>query len=317
VKTKHSQNPKQKTNIPLWMLKGNGQYANIQKQTNFLIKTVKELSSIMQNEILSEKFVKSKGYLQMINPLIKLLTLLVFILICSLTKSLITLILLGFITVSLAKLSALNLKDYFKRIWIILPLLVFVFSIPASTSLFSKGVPLFYIYKGLNLNIAGISLPTELYISFSGLIMILKMSLRIGVSVSFAYLLIMTTRWSSITHAFSVLRVPPLIVTIFNMTYRYIFILSKIAAEMMEARFLRTVGSTGGKSNRSFMASRMSILFIKANFLSDEIYNAMRCRGFCGEGVSLYKFKIGKADLLWIANNILILIVLFLGELLT
>jgi energy-coupling factor transporter transmembrane protein EcfT len=100
------------------------------------------------------------------------------------------------------------------------------------------------------------------------------------------------------------------------MAYKYIFILSKIATEMMEARFLRTVGNTKNKSNRMFIANRMAFLFIKSSYLSDEIYDAMRCRGFSGEILNLNRLRIQKIDFLWILNNIIILIVLFMGELL-
>ncbi|MBC7765086.1 MAG: cobalt ECF transporter T component CbiQ [Hyphomonadaceae bacterium] len=296
--------------IPAWLLEKNKSVGHIKHtKTSFLTKTFKVLSGVIQNEVYSEKFVHVKGYLQMIDARVKLVTLLFYMVLCAVTTSAFTLILLAFIVMGFIKLSGLNMKSYLKRVWLIVPLIVFVMSIPATTSFFVKGTPLFYIYQSQDMS-------RQLYISSIGLTMILKMAIRIGVSISFAYLLIMTTRWADITKALSVFRVPPLVITMLHMTYRYIFMLSKIASELMEARFLRMVGHTKNKSNRAFVANSMSFLFIKASYLSDELYDAMRCRGFSGEPVSLQQFRIQKIDFLWIANNIVITMVLLMGEIL-
>jgi cobalt ECF transporter T component CbiQ len=228
-----------------------------------------------------------------------------------LTRSILTLVFLAIIAIMYVKLSGLNLKNYFRRVWMIIPVLVLVLSIPAASSMFISGDPLVYLYKGLDFKVWFIRFPSEIYFSTNGLSAIIKMSLRIGVSISFGYLLVMTTRWSSLTKSLTVLRIPSLIISILNMTYRYIYVLSKITCELFEARFLRTVGRLRNKENRTFIASRISFLFVKSSFLSDEIYDSMRCRGYTGETVSLSSFKLSKVDLMWIINNVIIVLILF------
>jgi cobalt/nickel transport system permease protein len=93
-------------------------------------------------------------------------------------------------------------------------------------------------------------------------------------------------------------------------------VLSKIAGEMIEARFLRTVGHTDNNQNRNFIAGRISFLFVKSGYLSDEIFDSMKCRGYTGESVVLKTFKIQRIDILWIINNLIIIFILGIGEIL-
>jgi len=284
--------------------------------TGFLLKTLKGISMVIQNEIFSERYVQNRKFLQSIDPRFKLLTLLFFMVVCGLSRSILTLVFLAFIASMYAKMSGLKMQDFLKRVWIILPILALVISLPASTSIFTKGKPLLYIYKELDLSIWFINLPYEVYFSPEGITIILRMALRVGVSLSFGYLLIMTTRWTHLTKSLGVLRIPSLIISILNMTYRYIYVLSRIAFEMIEARFLRTVGRIDNKQNRRFISSRISFLFVKSSFLSDEIYDSMRCRGYTGEPVCIDSFKLGQVDLLWFINNTIISIIILMGEML-
>lgn len=265
--------------------------------TGFLRKTAAAISAFFQNDLLSEAFASKNGLLQRLDCRVKLLTLLFYMIFSGVAKSFLTLIFLAAIAVLMTKLSRLDLKLYFKRVWLVLPIIMLVLSIPAATSLFIQGKPLFLIYKGL-------------YLSAEGLRVVLRMSLRVGVSISFGYLLVMTTRWSQLTKSLSILKVPELMIAILDMTYRYIFVLSRLSVEMFEARFLRTAGKIRNSENRKFISNGMAFLFIKANHLSEEIYNSMLCRGYDGNPVSLYEFKLGRNDIIWIMNNIIIVLVL-------
>lgn len=302
--------------IPSWMLNKNKLIENEKSKTHFLRKTLSSISGVFENEIFSEKYAVSERFLQFIDSRVKLVTFLFFMIFSGLTKNMIILIFLAFIAIMNAFLSGLNLKNYFKRVWMILPLIILIFSLPAATSLLTNGTPLFYIYRSLNFSLLGLQLPSEIYFTLEGFGIIIKMALRIGVSISFGYLLIMTTRWNYLTKSFSILRVPAVIISILNMTYRYIFVLSQITTELIEARFLRTVGILKNTSNREFVAHNISYLFIKSSFMSEEIYNAMRCRAFTGEPVCLNTFKLGRVDFLWIMNNIVIILILLTGEIL-
>lgn len=306
-----------KTNsIPSWMKEKNILQVPTKRVFNshFLQNSLLGFSKVIQNEVFSERYAKEREFLQMIDPRLKLVTLVFFMVFSGMTRSLLTLLFLTFVVSMYVKLSSLNFREYCKRVWMILPVLVFILSIPAATNIFIVGKPIFYVYNEFNFSLWFLKLPQELYFSLNGILSILRMALRIGVSFSLGYVLIMTTCWTQLTKSLKILRIPILISSILNLTYRYIFVLTKIAFEMVESRLLRTVGKTSNKQNRLFVANRISLLFIKSSFLSDEIYDAMRCRGFTGEWVSQKNFKLGRLDFLWIINNLLILFILMVGE---
>jgi len=55
-------------------------------------------------------------------------------------------------------------------------------------------------------------------------------------------------------------------------------------------------------------------LFLKSHRLSEEVYDAMCCRGFTGKTVSLDQFKIKNTDVLFMISNSIIILLLIAGE---
>ncbi|OPX88265.1 MAG: Nickel transport protein NikQ [Pelotomaculum sp. PtaB.Bin104] len=303
-------------NIPDWML-GASNIVEEKKRpakARFLLNSLLSISKVIYHEVFSESYALRKKLMQGIDPRVKLVTILFFIVCCGLTKSLLTLLFLTFAASMYVWLSGLSLKDYLSRVWMIYPLFLLIVSVPAATNFFIPGKPALYVYQALALKLWSINFPPELYFSYEGLAAISKMAVRVGVSFSFGYILVMTTRWSHLTKSLSFLHVPLQVIAILNMTYRYIYVIAKISMEMLESRWLRTVGKISRKDNRSFIAGRISFLFVKAYFLSGEIYEAMRCRGYTGEPVCLNSFKLRRADYFWLSSNLIIVLVIVMGE---
>lgn len=154
-----------------------------------------------------------------------------------------------------------------------------------------------------------------LYITGNGVAIVAKLVVRSGVSLGFAYLLIITTPWSQISHALSQLRVFRGFVLIIDMCYRYLFLLAVLAIQMTEARFLRSVGTISHRDNRRYLGHSLALLFIKASFWSEEIYAAMRIRGYTNRFVSIKTLQFSLADSIFLLNNgIILLVLLFLSR---
>jgi cobalt ECF transporter T component CbiQ len=300
--------------LPQWMLCSDQNHIDNsgKTKTGFLRETLSQISGVFQNEILAERFAASDGLLQRLDARVKLVSILFFMVYAGLSKKLLTLLLLASVAAMMAVLSKLHIRTYIRRVWLFLPVIILVFSVPAATSLIIRGTPLVYIYRDLNMRILFIEMPRELYFSKEGILAVLKLVTRIGVSISFGYVLIMTTRWSKLARALAILRIPKLFITILDMTYRYIFVLSRLVVEIFEARYLRTVGKVRGRDNRKFLAGGMAHLLTKSVYLSQEVYDSMICRGFTGEPVALDQFRLTRNDFVWIANSIIIAIILFI-----
>jgi cobalt/nickel transport system permease protein len=122
----------------------------------------------------------------------------------------------------------------------------------------------------------------------------------------------MTTRWSVIVASLRSIKLPAIFVGILSMTYRYIFVLVQVSQEMFEARYLRTVGKISNKDNRRFLSGRIALLFIKSSSISEEIYDAMLCRCYTGEIAGYGAFRISRNDFLWLANFVVIMLIVLL-----
>lgn len=303
--------PESQEGLPSWLTE-KGSTENLKfhsAKTNFIAKTLHHFSEVFENEFFCERYASKPMMLQCLDPRVKVIVLFGFMLFSSFVSSIAVLIALALIALVYAKLSGLDLKDYVRRVWAYIPLVIFIFSIPGASSLFTKGTPLFYVLRP-----GTFGLQAGLYFTASGIAMEFRLALRPGISLSFAFLLLLTTRWTRITGALAGMHVPLLIVSILNMAYRYIFIMAEKAGNMMEARFLRTVGKLDTSENRRFMSHSVAHMFLKSHFLSEEIYDAMVCRGFTGKPVSMDRFVISSADILFIINNFVILIILIAGE---
>lgn len=303
--------PETPSEIPLWLLEKSRDesFKTGSSGTNFITKTLRRFSEVFENEFFCERYASKPMMLQCLDPRVKVIVLFGLMLFSAFVSRIVVLLALALIALVYAKLSGLDMRDYVRRVWAYIPLLIFIFSIPGASSLFTKGTPLFYILKPGTFGVQ-----TGVYFTVSGIAMAFRLALRPGISLSFAFLLLLTTKWTRITGALAGMHVPLLIVSILNMAYRYIFIMAETAGNMMEARFLRTVGKLDPSENRRFMSRSVAHMFMKSHFLSEEIYDAMVCRGFAGKPVNMDRFKISGADILFTINNLLILIVLIAGE---
>lgn len=297
--------------IPTWLLeKETDDCTNIRlTKTGFLTKSLQHFSEVFASEIFFERYVEKPMLLQEIDPRVKLCTLLAFTISSTLFSNIIVLLFLAFISFLYAGLSGFDLKDFTRRIWAYIPVAVLVFSIPSATSLFVQGDLLFYIIRP-----GCLGFETGLYVSHQGLVVLFRLVLRSGISLSFAYLLLLTTRWSNITGALASMRVPSAFISILDMAYRYVFVITAIAQNMLEARSLRTIGKLQTSENRKFISHGIAYLFVKSHYLSEEIYHAMICRGYSGKPVKMDCFSIKRTDVLFVVNNLLIMCVLIAGE---
>lgn len=297
--------------IPEWLLEKHSDCIESRScsKTHFLRRTLKNISGIIENELYCEKYAVKDSFLQVIDPRVKLCVFLIFMVFGSAAGNLVVLTVLSAIPAVYAGLSGVPVKNFLGRIWLIVPLAVFLVSLPGASSLLIKGRPLFYLIEPGNFGIE-----EGLYFSAGGLETAFRLMLRAGISLSFAFLLFLTTRWSKVTSGLEAMHMPSVAISILNMTYRYIFLLSEIAREMMEARYLRTLGKLKSSDNRRFMAHSAAYLFLKGHCMSEEIYEAMCCRGYTGGSAGLSDFEIGLKDFIFIFSNAVILFLLIVGE---
>jgi len=131
----------------------------------------------------------------------------------------------------------------------------------------------------------------ELTISLPGLVRFLSIALKSWLSVQAAIVLAASTPFPELLVAMRAVRIPRLLVAIFGLMWRYLFVLADEALRLKRARAARSgrSGQPGIKAGGD-LAWRARVtggmagnLFLRAFERSDRIYLAMVSRGYDGE----------------------------------
>ena len=200
------------------------------------------------------------------------------------------------------QLSSLGVDFSFRRSFIALP-----FALAAVSAIFSPlGTSLAEWHLG----------PLTLIPTDYGLVKFGSILLRSWLSVQVAILLVATTRFPDMIHAFEHLRVPTVLTMVVSFLYRYLFVLSDEVLRLLRARQSRSASVPGYKSGRSvFWRARVTgsmagQLFLRSYERSDRIYNAMLARGYTGQLRTLNPHVMKAGDWAFAVLAILILLLL-------
>ena len=214
-----------------------------------------------------------------LDPRVKLLLSLAYILTCALTPpgAWPVYILLLAMVLSVEILSDLGISYVQKRSLLALPFILAAFPVVFTIS----GEPL-----------ASISIASwTLTVTQPGVERFISIALKSWISVQAAVVLAASTPFPALLAAMRAIHIPRLLVAIFGLMWRYLFVLADEALRLMRARAARSGQSTapGAKTGGS-LAWRARVtggmagsLFLRALERSDRIYMAMVSRGYDGE----------------------------------
>jgi cobalt/nickel transport system permease protein len=235
-----------------------------------------------------------------LDPRIKLLLTLVFILTNTLVPSAAwpVYILLFALIFSVELISELAVSYVLKRSALALPFVLaalpLILTVPGDT-LFSLSLGSWTIHA-----------------SYAGFARFISITLKSWISVQAAILLAATTSFPDLLLAMRALHVPRLLVSIFGLMWRYLFVLVDEATRLMRARLARSgqsdrpgTRSGGSISWRARVTGGMAgSLFLRAFDRSDRIYMAMVSRGYDGEARSMPLPKIQPIQ--WVILSIIL-----------
>jgi len=255
----------------------------------FIERTLGEIAANAAATLYGEKWTRQAGYLQRLDPRAKVLAFLGLIAVTACVHNFVTLALLYALTLTLALVSRLPAGMLLKRVWLSVPIFVGAIALPAAFNIVTPGRALLVLWR-----------EPYLALTVPGFWMAATLMLRVGVAVSLAALLTLTTPWNDLLRALRMLLVPRLFVGVLAMTYRYVAVLLQTAAEMFVARRSRTVGRATNAEGRLFVGAAIGSLFGKTLSLADEVHAAMLSRGFQGEMRTLTRLQWSVADSAWI-----------------
>src|SRR5659263_561053 len=175
--------------IPEWMKEvgpSNCCTVSVDKKKSFVEKTISGILNFFQESLISEGYTKRNGFLQSIDPRVKLISLLFLI----------------------------------KRVWVFVPIFVGIFVLPIIFSVFMAGDNLVTIATlGSNTYIGPFLLPSTIYITKQGTISAATFILRVATCVSLTVLLVLTTKRFVLFQSLRSLHIPKVYVLTLDMCY--------------------------------------------------------------------------------------------------
>lgn len=277
-----------------WARGGQSQVHTPMLHRGFSEKTLTGIAEGMQETVFLERWARQDGLLQRLDPRVKTVVLLGFIVVTAFLHRALPLLSLGALAMALAVLSRLPCGLLLQRVWLTVPLFVGAVTLPAALNVVTPGPALLVLWR-----------EPYLAVTTPGLLAAGLLTLRVGVAVSFVALLTLTTRWHDLLGGLRVLWVPKLFIIVLAMTYRYLAVLMQAASEMFVARKSRTVGRTTVAEDRRFLGGAIGALFGKTLALTEEVHAAMLSRGWTGEARTLRPLRLEAADLLWLGAMLL------------
>jgi cobalt/nickel transport system permease protein len=259
---------------------------------SFVERTIHGLAAVFEQSLYAEALAKQAGLLQQLDPRVKLLGLLLWVVAAATARSLWVILLLFGLAIGLAFGSQVPIRRLAVSVW--LGVLSFTGFIALPAIFLTPGNPVAYL-PWLHWPITATGLKAALYLIT-----------RVETATTLSSLLVLCTPWNHVLKAMRVLRVPMIFVVILGMTYRYIFVLLQTASDMFESRQSRMVGRLDGADQRRLASASVGVLLGKSLQLSSEVYLAMLARGFRGEVYLLDEFHVQPRDWLALAGFVII-----------
>lgn len=210
-----------------------------------------------------------RGLLQSINPLVTFVITLFMISASLFVSSLPYLTLMCLIPLVLSIASKVSLKDFFARTALI-PLFSAVISLPI---LFvTSGAPALSANLGL----------FNLTVTFEGVQRFLSFSVRVWFCVASLTVLILSMGFSAFLEILSSIKVPSVVIHLFSLTYRYLFVSIREVQKVLIAKEARTyiTRRTVSLDALKHSGALLATTFIRTYERSERVYMAMKSRGF-------------------------------------
>ncbi len=271
------------------------------KKNSFIERSILSAVSFLKESVLCEEHAVRGGLLQSLDPRIKTVTFLLFILTAVSLKTSASVGGLYLLCLILAACSNVPIGFFILRTWVFIPLFSLCIAIPALFSVVTPGEPVctFFI------------LGVKLIITRQGLDGAILFVTRIATSVSFVVLLSLTTRHAEILKVLRGLGVPKVFVLTVSMCYRYLCLFAVMVENIFTAIKSRVGVVVQYKRGQQIVAWNIVNIWNRAYRMTEDVYNAMLSRGYTGEPKLLSKFHTRFRDWVWLLVSVFACAVFF------
>jgi len=253
-------------------------------RSSYIEKGIGHLSEMITTGYLNVGQESGKGFFQKLDPRVKVIFLIFFVVIVSLKRHIFPEVAIALFVFLLVALSRINLAQFYKKIVGLTFVFGFLVVFPSAFNIVTPGqlvLPVITLSQPYEFIIYHI--PEEIGITRQGIDGVMMLCLRMMNSLAISLLVIYTTPFHRIIRALQVFRVPPALLLVITLSYKYIFIFAKTIEDMYFARKSRLVGMVKDSEARIWVAGRIAHMFRKAMSRYEEVFRAMVARGFAEE----------------------------------
>lgn len=259
-------------------------------RVSFVEKGINHLADVIKRGYIPSELLPKNGLFQKIDPRIKILFLIFFILVVSLRKDLPSELYVSIFIFALALLSRLKVVTFYRRIFLFGFIFGFLIALPSAFNFITEGeiiLPVATFSRPYDLWIYHV--PATIGITKEGMFGVAMLTMRVINSLSLSFLVLYTTPFPDMVRALKILKVPDIFLIIISLCYKYIFIFSKTIEDMYLAKRARMLREDDNKKAREWIAGRLALIFRKTQFRCEEVFRAMVGRGF-SDSIKLYDF---------------------------
>jgi cobalt/nickel transport system permease protein len=227
-----------------------------------------------------------KGFIQGINPHIKLVSLIYLEIMISLAGNIIAQAITTAFIFILYLVSGLNIFHVYRKIFFLALIFGFLIVLPASLNVITPGKIIFNLVSFNKASQFWIyHIPKNIGFTAEGFQVVSLVFLRVLNSVSFALLIVFTTSFPAFLKSFKILGVPDTFLMIISLAYKYIFILSRTIEDTFLALKSRLIRNVRNNTIRKLVSGLVFNIFKKSMTNYENTYYAMVSRGYQGKVV--------------------------------
>jgi cobalt ECF transporter T component CbiQ len=253
-------------------------------RSSYIEKGIGHLSEMITAGYLNVGQESGKGFFQKLDPRVKVIFLIFFVVIVSLKTAIFPEAVITLFIFLLVVSSRINLAQFYKRIAGLTFLFGFLVVFPSAFNVVTPGeliLPVIHLSRPYEFLIYHV--PEEIGLTRQGVDGVMMLCLRMMNSLAISLLVIYTTPFNRIIKALQVFRVPQALLLVITLSYKYIFIFAKTVESMYFARKSRLVGMVRDDEARTWVAGRIAHMFRKSMSRYEELFRAMVARGFAEE----------------------------------
>lgn len=296
--------------IPSYLQQTSGRKAEAGKggKFTFLDRTVVNTARAVKSIYLQSESSSKDSFIQRINPHVKLVSLIYFIVIISFANYLLAQISASILIFILFIISGLRIAEVYRKIFLLGFMFGFIIIFPASLNVITPGkivLNIFTLNKPVHFWIYDI--PQNIGITDNGLIVVALVFLRVFNSIAFALLIVYTTPFPAFIKSLKITGVPDTFLMIISLAYKYFFILSRTIEETYFALKSKLSGNITNSSIRKLVGGRILFIYRRSRIIYEGTYHAMVSRGYQGD------LKLARHNNLNFRDIISLVVIIVLG----